>query len=142
MLAALAVAGTAIQLYGQYKASKAEQEAAEENARNKQLQSAELRRRAEINADIAFQQGDDALRGASLEASSKGGFSGLSGQYSKLIGNVVRVKEQAEWDATMLDMSAEQSFGQAQAIGEALPWQLAGTALSGGAKSYKAAGGT
>ena len=144
----LAAVGSATKLISQYQSAQAQIEAYEENAQNTRERAAEMARRARVNLDLQMAIGEKQVgaqaetklaNSASTQASS---FSQATQQYSTLVSNIVRVKEQADWDVAMTLKQADSYDQAASDTAAALPWQMASTMFSGGADAYKAAGGT
>jgi len=138
--AAVAIAGTALNIYGQISGAAARKGAAEKDAYHKRLQADELLSRQAINEQIIREQSEKAgLRYGSAFAST--------GREGAGIGGILEIKEaaeesiknsrrDAEFKASMLRIGADIDTQLASDMMTAGYFSAGGTLLSSGADIY------
>lgn len=139
-LAAAAVGGTALNVYGNISGANAQEEAAQRNAALKREQADELLDRQIINERIMRRAAEKAERGyvASFASTGRGG-GGVGGVLQikeELEENIANTRRDAEFKAKMLRAGADIETSLASDAVSAAWISGAGTILTTGAQAY------
>lgn len=140
VLAGMALAGTALSVYGQMKEAKSKAEAAERDAYLKGLQADEMMERQAINEDIMREQNERAglqyqarFAGTGREG---GGIGGILEMRRVLNRNIELSRRDAQFKASMLRAGAESDQKLASDFMTSGYITGAGTALTGATRAY------
>lgn len=145
--AAAALVGTGVTAYGQYQSSKAQAKAAEQQAKIKRQQAAEMLDRMALEEKNIEQQGEE-FKAQQKASYAKGGVEVGTGaaliamedtQY-KITKQVQTMQRDTIFRANQLLQGASFDVAYAQDVKSAGAITAAGTLLQGGAKYYKATG--
>lgn len=131
------VAGAAIQMYGQYKSSRARERAARAQADAKKQQAFEILDRFEVNAGLLRRKGEQfksqqilATVASGVEISDTTTLVALEDTNSKITEQIAFERREAQFKAKQLFAGADIDTRLAGDIRKALPLQQTGTFLS------------
>ena len=132
------VGGTALQAYGQYKASRARERAARAQAEAKKQQAFEILDRFEVNAGLLRRRGEQvkarqvlATVASGVEISDTTTLVALEDTNRKISEQIAFERREAEFKAEQLFRGADIDTQLAGDIRKARPFELAGTFLQG-----------
>lgn len=140
------VAGAGMQMYGQYKSSKAQQLQFEREAQLRDMQSLQAQKQAERDARLLQTRGQK-IKGAQQAAFAAAGVQ-LKGTPLEIMEDTARqieeerlsVLEGGGFKASQLGESAATSRMRQREASRALPFQIGGTLLTSSAQAAKASG--
>lgn len=148
MAAALAAfaAGSAIQMYGQYKAAMAQADNLREEAFFKEEQATETLNRNNINNELLFDKASSFLGSQSAQLAGSGKAQSATTQallqdtINTAADEAIRNTREAEWNARMMNIQAESMRKSADQVEDAAAMSAIGGGLSSGATGYKTFG--
>ena len=135
---ALTAIGTALNLYGQHKEAKAQEEYLEDQAVLRRKQAYEILERADTNIETIYRD-SDIIIGQQKALAGKGGVSTTEGS-PLYMATLARVeagrsaeieRHEAQYKADLLMSGADLSEAQVQDVRESRNVSMAGTAISG-----------